>query len=300
MTWHEALKEYQLYLQIERGIATSTLIAYRRDLERYASHMETVAEKTGPDTITQDDLLDFLRFLAEECFLGNRSLARNISAIRSFHSFLLADEFLVHDPSELLELPSFAQKLPTVLSIEEIERMFEAIDMDHPQGIRNRTILEVLYAAGLRVSELVNLTLSRLHLNEGFVQILGKGRKERLVPIGQPAVAAIQHYLKEIRIDQPVMMGNEDFLFLNRRGKGLTRVMVFHIVKALAAKAGITKKVSPHTFRHSFATHLIEGGADLRAVQDMLGHESITTTEIYLHMDREYLREVHALFHPRK
>lgn len=300
MTWHEALKEYQLYLQIERGIATSTLEAYLRDLERYASHMEAVMEKGGPETITRDDLLEFLQYLAEECFLGNRSLARNISAIRSFHSFLLADEFMEHDPSELLELPNFAKKLPTVLSVAEVESLIEAVDMDNPQGLRNRAMIEVLYAGGLRVSELINLALSRLYLEEGFVKILGKGRKERLVPIGQPATEAIRQYVREVRINQAVAAGNEDFLFLNRRGKGLSRVMVFHIVKALVQKADIQKKVSPHTFRHSFATHLIEGGADLRAVQDMLGHESITTTEIYLHMDREYLREVHALYHPRK
>ncbi|MCB0845954.1 MAG: site-specific tyrosine recombinase XerD [Bacteroidetes bacterium] len=300
MIWSEAIKEYHLYLTIERGIASNSLEAYMRDLDRYQFFAEKILETTSPGEITLDDLRAFLNYLVEECFLSERSLARNISTIRSFHGFLLTDELVENDPSQLLELPRFGQKLPVVLSLPELEAIFQAVDMEKKSGLRDRALLEILYSSGLRVSELVNLELSRVYFDEEFLKIRGKGSKERLVPIGKPALEFLKQYIAEIRSHQQIKKGSDDIVFLNRAGSKLSRVSVFKIVKEAAFNAGINKNISPHTFRHSFATHLIEGGADLRAVQEMLGHESITTTEIYLHVDREYLREVHALYHPRK
>jgi integrase/recombinase XerD len=300
MTWDQALEEYQLYLTLERSIAENSRVAYIHDIRRYGLYASAIMEVQDPGLMTLDGLREFLTFLVQDCLLGERSLARNISTLRSFHGFLLADGWLTHDPSEKLELPRFGRKLPVVLSVEEIEAMFAAIDPETPQGIRTRALLEVLYSSGLRVSELTSLELSRIYPEEGFVKIFGKGSKERLVPIGEPALVHLRHYLTEVRSHLPIKRGHEDFAFLNQQGRRLSRISVFTAVKDLAALAGLNKNVSPHTFRHSFATHLIEGGADLRAVQEMLGHESITTTEIYLHMDREYLREIHAEFHPRK
>jgi integrase/recombinase XerD len=300
MLWPDAIKEYHLYLTIERGIAPNSQEAYMRDLERYQFFAERILEIDSPGKITLDDLRAFLNYLVQECFLSERSVARNISTIRSFHGFLLADEFVEKDPSQLLELPRFGQKLPVVLSLPELEAMFQSVDLSKKSGLRDRALLEVLYSSGLRVSELVGLELSRVYFEDEFLKIRGKGRKERLVPIGKPALDLLKKYLEEVRSHQKIKKGSEDAVFLNRNGGKLSRISVFNIVKEAAFHAKITKNVSPHTFRHSFATHLIEGGADLRAVQEMLGHESITTTEIYLHVDREYLREVHALFHPRK
>ena len=300
LNWSEAIKEYHLYLTIERGIASNSLEAYMRDLDRYQFFAEKILETTSPGEITLDDLRAFLNYLVEECFLSERSLARNISTIRSFHGFLLTDELVENDPSQLLELPRFGQKLPVVLSLPELEAIFQAVDMNKKSGLRDRALLEILYSSGLRVSELVNLELSRVYFDEEFLKIRGKGSKERLVPIGKPALEFLKQYIAEIRSHQQIKKGSDDIVFLNRAGSKLSRVSVFKIVKEAAFNAGINKNISPHTFRHSFATHLIEGGADLRAVQEMLGHESITTTEIYLHVDREYLREVHALYHPRK
>ena len=300
MTWEKALKEYQLYLTIERGVAENSRQAYMRDLDRYHFFAEKILESESPSTVTLDDLKDFLVYLKEECFLSERSMARNISSIRSFHGFLFMEEWVEDDPSELLELPRFGRKFPTVLSVPEIESMLSVIDTSKPKGIRNKAMVELLYSSGLRVSELIHLEKSRIHFDDGFLKILGKGSKERLVPVGRPALDLVQRYIDEVRNKQQIQEGHSDFVFLNRNGKRISRIMVFNIVKELALAAGLEKNISPHTFRHSFATHLIEGGADLRAVQEMLGHESITTTEIYLHMDREYLREVHALFHPRK
>ena len=231
--------------------------------------------------------------------MNERSLARNISSIRSFHRFIVEEDYSETDPSELLDAPKLRRKLPSVLTLPEIDSIFSCIDMSKDLGIRNRAMLELLYSSGLRVSELVNLELPRLHPEEGFLQVIGKGSKERLVPLGSSALKFVEMYLDHVRNKITPVKGSEDFVFLNRRGKGLTRNMIFIIIKDLVRQAGIDKKVSPHTFRHSFATHLIEGGADLRAVQEMLGHESITTTEIYLHLDREYLKEVHRTFHPR-
>ncbi len=299
MNWEEAIREYQLYLRIERGMSDNTLSAYLRDLLRYRTYTEEILQIAVPSQLKLEDIRKFILFLAEDCFLGERSLARNISVLRSFHSFLLADGISAHDPSEQLHLPRFHQYLPTVLSFPEVEAIFSTFDLKTPHGLRNRAMLEVLYSSGLRVSELVQLDISRVFKEEGFIRILGKGKKERLVPIGSPALILIDQYLTEVRLKQLPKAGHEDVLFLSRRGKQLSRVLVFQVIKEACLKAGIKKNISPHTFRHTFATHLLEGGADLTSVQDMLGHESITTTEIYLHMDREYLREIHAMYHPR-
>jgi integrase/recombinase XerD len=300
VSWAESLKEYEIFLGIEKGLSKSSQEAYLRDLFRYRFYMEEVVELGSPTKVELEHLREFLVYLIQDCFLGERSLARNISSIRSFHGFLLTDEYSDKDPSALLDLPRLGQKLPVVLHVEEVEAILDAIDLTHPQGLRNRAILEMLYSCGLRVSELTSLQLSKIYPEEGFIQVIGKGNKERLIPLGEHALDWILRYIREKRNDQPIQAGHEDLLFLNRRGKGLSRVMIFKLVKDAAKLAGINKNVSPHTFRHSFATHLIEGGADLRAIQEMLGHESITTTEIYLHLDREYLREVFQLYHPRK
>lgn len=299
MDWDKAIEEYHLYLTLERSIAENSRIAYLHDIQRYQVYAEAIMDISTPGEMTLDGMREFLTFLVQDCLLGERSLARNISTLRSFHGFLLSDGWTDQDPSEKLELPRFGRKLPVVLSVPELDALFAAIDPDTAQGIRNRAMLEILYSSGLRVSELTGLELSRIYADEGFLKIMGKGSKERLVPIGEPALIHLRRYLIEVRNDLPIKRGHEDFVFLNRRGKRLSRVSVFTAVKDLAALSGLHKNISPHTFRHSFATHLIEGGADLRAVQEMLGHESITTTEIYLHMDKEYLREVHAEFHPR-
>lgn len=300
MRWQDAIWEYELYLKIERGIAANSREAYLRDIQRYRIFSEEMLERSGPDQMSLEDLRAFLRFLVEDCYLSERSLARNISALRSFHGFLLSDGKLVEDPSEMLEMPKFGRKLPTVLSVPEVEAMLATFNTEKPKGLRDRCMLEVLYGSGLRVSELVNLEIAQIYFEEGFLRIFGKGRKERLVPAGEPALAFLKSYLQEYRLELHPPPGHEPFVFLNRQAKKISRISAFNMVKQAALEAGIQKNVSPHTLRHSFATHLIEGGADLRAVQEMLGHESITTTEIYLHLDREYLREVHALYHPRK
>ncbi|MEL7532271.1 MAG: site-specific tyrosine recombinase XerD [Bacteroidota bacterium] len=300
LKWQTAIKEYERFLSVERGMTSNTREAYLRDIQRLALYSEELVGMGSPLKLELDHLREFLVWLVEDCLLGERSLARNISSLRSFFGFLIIDEYSEKDPAALLESPRFGQKLPTVLSVPEVEAILEANDTSTPLGLRNRAMMELLYASGLRVSELTNLELSRVFFEEGFLRILGKGRKERLVPTGQPAIDWMKLYLREVRLVQNIQAGYDDIVFLNRRGKGLSRVMVFNIVKDLCKKAGIKKKVSPHTFRHSFATHLLEGGADLRAVQEMLGHESITTTELYLHLDREYLREVFTLHHPRK
>jgi len=300
MTWKDAIREYELHLKVERGVAENSRKAYLTDIYRYRIWAEEQEGIELPGKITLDKLREFLKYLIEKIELSERSLARNISAIRSFHGYLFVDSWLDHDPSELLELPKFGRKMPTVLSVPEIEALLGSINLDKKNGIRNRAMLEILYGSGLRVSELIGLQMSRVFFKEGFLQIIGKGNKERLVPIGGPALSSLRNYLQEVR--QQLLKGKEDegYVFLNKSGKQISRIMVFNIVKEAGLAAGVNKNISPHTFRHSFATHLVEGGADLRAVQEMLGHESITTTEIYLHMDRQYLREVHVLYHPRK
>jgi integrase/recombinase XerD len=300
VNWRPVLKEYKHYLRVERGLSPHTLSAYLHDLKRYAAVMEERFGLKGPKVVEAGHLTAFVQYLVEEIFLNERSLARNLAALRGFHSFLFQEDYAASNPTELFETPRFAQKLPIFLEINEVDEIFKAIDPNTELGQRNRAMLEMLYASGLRVSELVNLELSQVYFDQGFLRVFGKGSKERLVPMGSSARTHTQLYVDHVRSQVlKIKRGDEDIVFLNRRGGRLTRNMVFLIVKELTEAAGITKNVSPHTFRHSFATHLIEGGADLRAVQEMLGHESITTTEIYLHLDRDYLSEVHRTFHPR-
>ncbi|MEM6802484.1 MAG: site-specific tyrosine recombinase XerD [Bacteroidota bacterium] len=300
MTWKDAIREYELHLKVERGVAENSRKAYLNDIYRYRIWAEEMEGISSPKEIELETLREFLSYLLEKVELSERSLARNISAIRSFHGYLFMDSWMENDPSELLELPRFGRKMPTVLSVPEIEAILGSINMEKKNGIRNRAMLEVLYGAGLRVSELIGLQMSRVFFQDGFIQIIGKGSKERLVPLGGPAWTSLTRYVKEARDLLKKENGQDSYVFLNKSGNPISRIMVFKIVKEAALAAGINKNISPHTFRHSFATHLVEGGADLRAVQEMLGHESITTTEIYLHMDREYLREVHTMYHPRK
>lgn len=300
ITWERALMEYEQYLSLERGIADNSREAYGRDLARYRIYAEEYLGLASPVEIMPDDLHDFLLFLTDQCYLGPRSLARNISSLRSFHGFLYLDEQAESDPSSLLEVPRFGRKLPDVLSVPEIEMMLKSFEVTISHELRNRAMLEVMYSSGLRVSELISLERSAVYEEDGFLRIVGKGNKERLVPIGQPAIDWIKKYESEVRIHQKIHPAHQSFIFLSKLGKQLSRIMLFKIVKEACIKAGLRKSISPHTFRHSFATHMLEGGADLRAVQEMLGHASITTTEVYLHLDRQYLREVHALYHPRK
>ncbi len=300
MKWKSSIREYKHWLKVERGLSGNTFTSYIHDLERYQWFMEEVLQIDNPLKVETGHIREFIQFLVTDAFLNENSLTRNISSLRSFHRFLLQEDYCEKDPTELLDTPKLVRKLPVYLTVPEIDALFEAIDLSTPHGTRNRAMLELLYSSGLRVSELINLELSMLYMDEGFVRVFGKGSKERLVPLGDSAKKHILYYLEYRHgLVQKVQKGEEDVLFLNRRGKRLTRVYVFMLIKDLVKAAGIQKTVSPHTFRHSFATHLLEGGADLRAVQEMLGHASITTTEIYLHLDREYLREVHQTFHPR-
>lgn len=283
---------------MERSHSKHTLEAYMRDIGRFVQYVEL--EKPGllPLAVVRKDVEDFLYWL-HHLGLETSSQARMVSGLRAFYKYLLVEDLLESDPIELLESPQHHRKIPHVLTYQEIQAMLETIDLSLPQGVRNRAMLETLYACGLRVSELTDLRLTNLFLEERFIKVIGKNNKERLVPIGDTAVKYIEMYIEHIRAGQAVKKGHENFLFLNRNGAQLTRVMVFLVVKEVAAAANIAKEVSPHTFRHSFATHLVEGGADLKAVQDMLGHESITTTEIYTHLDTEYLKETIYLYHPR-
>ena len=296
MDWNSALNGFRGWLRLERGLSANTLDGYLRDLEKLRAFGE--AQGTGPLAITRPDLEAYLT-QAGELGLGARSQARWLSAVRAFYRYLLLEDLLPEDPSDLIDGPRLPRKLPDTLSAEEVRAILEAVDLSTPEGARNRAILEVLYGCGLRVSELTELRLSACFLDVGFLRIIGKGDKERLVPIGGAAVKHLRHYIDHVRVHVPIASGEDDLAFLNRRGRRLSRVMVFKIVKAAAERAGVRKAISPHTFRHSFATHLVEGGADLRAVQDMLGHASITTTEIYTHLDRGYLRDTMAQYHPR-
>lgn len=298
MTWPAALNNFRTYLLLERSLSANTLEAYIGDVQKFVRYLEIEKMERLPLQVRQGDLERFIHWI-NHLGLESSSQARLISSLRAFYKFLLVEDLLDDDPTELLEGPRLRRKIPEVLSVYEIRQMLEAIDLSEPQGLRNRAILETLYACGLRVSELVNLRLTNLFLAAGFIKVLGKNNKERLVPIGSDAVKYLEQYLEHIRATQEIKHGHENYVFLNRRGAHITRVMVFYIIKELAQKAGIRKTISPHTFRHSFATHLVEGGADLKAVQDMLGHESITTTEIYTHLDTEYLKETIYTFHPR-
>jgi integrase/recombinase XerD len=295
--WAPQIKSYKAYLQLEKSLSDNSVEAYLRDVEKLTQFLLQSGNKKSPADITLKDLQHFLRWIGE-LGMTPTSQARIISGIRSFYKFCAIENLVQKDPTALLEAPRLKRALPDVLSLEEIESVIASIDLSKPEGGRNKAILETMYSCGLRVSEVVNLKISHYYPDVGFIRVIGKGDKERLVPIGESAIKYIRIYQKDIRVHVAVQKGNEDILFLNRRGTKLTRVMIFMIIKELAAKAGIRKNISPHTFRHSFATHLVEGGADLRAVQEMLGHESITTTEIYTHLDREYLRDTLQRFHP--
>jgi integrase/recombinase XerD len=298
LDWHSAIKGFQAYLKLERSLSENSIEAYSRDIEKLFQFSDSQTDKLYPETITLGNLREFIGWINELGMVPS-SQARILSGIKAFYKYLLMEDQIKSDPSELLESPKIQRKLPDTLSINDIDKLIGAIDLSKPEGARNRAILEVLYGCGLRVSELTELKLSNLYLDIEFIKVVGKGSKERLVPIGGPAVKALKIWMDNIRVHVPVKKGEEDLVFLNRRGSRLSRVYIFMIIKDLAALTGINKTISPHTFRHSFATHLVEGGADLRAVQEMLGHESITTTEIYTHLDREYLKGTIIQYHPR-
>lgn len=295
--WEAYKKGFKAYLQLERSLSDNSVEAYLRDIDKLTQYLQEASAFKAPADIDIKNLQQFIKWIAE-LGMTPTSQARIISGIKSFYKYCLLEHISTTDPTTLLEAPKLKRALPDTLSFEEIESIIEQIDLSKPEGGRNKAILETMYSCGLRVSEVVNLKLSQLYLDVGFIRVLGKGDKERLVPIGSSAVKYITIYKTEIRKHQSPTPGNEDIVFLNNRGSRLSRVMIFLIIKDLVNKAGIKKTVSPHTFRHSFATHLVEGGADLRAVQEMLGHESITTTEIYTHLDREFLRKTLENFHP--
>ncbi|MEO8822612.1 MAG: site-specific tyrosine recombinase XerD [Ginsengibacter sp.] len=295
--WEPYKKGFKAYLQLEKSLSENSVDAYIHDIEKFTQFLSISQSEKAPKEIELPDLDHFLKWI-NELGMTPASQARIISGLRSFYKYCLQEQISSTNPTELLEAPKLGKHLPDTLSYYEIEKIISSLDLSTPEGMRNKAIIETLYSCGLRVSELVNLKLSCLYFDVGYVRITGKGDKERLVPIGSSAVKFITIYLENIRVHLDVITGNEDVVFLNRRGKKLSRVMIFMIIKEAAKKAGIKKKISPHTFRHSFATHLVEGGADLRAVQEMLGHESITTTEIYTHLDREYLRDTLQQFHP--
>lgn len=296
MDWRSAIKGFQTYLKLEKGLSENSIEAYSRDIDKLQQFADGVNLK--PENVSLSDLRQFINW-ANELGMLPSSQARVLSGIKSFFKYLLIEDLIKNDPAELLESPKKQRKLPDTLSYDEINRLISVIDLSKPEGVRNKAILEVLYSCGLRVSELTELKLSNLYLEIEFIKVLGKGSKERLVPIGSEAIKALKIWTDQVRVHIPIKKGEEDIVFLNRRGSRLTRVYVFMMIKQLAELAGIKKSISPHTLRHSFATHLVEGGADLRAVQEMLGHESITTTEIYTHLDREYLKEVITSYHPR-
>ncbi|WP_425390662.1 site-specific tyrosine recombinase XerD [Ekhidna sp.] len=296
--WSTYTKQFKSYLKLERSLAANSVDAYLADIAKLQQFFEIKEREVLPTKVVQQDLIDFLEFI-NELGMSAYTQARMVSGLKAFFRFLVYEEVITKDPSELIEAPKLGRKLPDTLDLPEIEELFSAIDMSTNEGQRNRAMLETLYSSGLRVSELINLKISNIHDDIGFLRIIGKGSKERLVPIGRSALKHIKIFRDEVRVHIDVKQGFEDHLFVTKRGKAISRVMVFMIIKDLAAKIGLKKNISPHTFRHSFATHLIEGGADLRAVQEMLGHESITTTEIYTHLDRDYLKQVITQFHPR-
>lgn len=298
MAWDIYVQEYENYLKLERSLSANSVEAYVHDVLKLSQFLEISNLELSPLQVTLTELQDFIEYV-NELGMTPHSQARIISGLKSFYKFLLYEGEMDTDPTVLLEAPKLGRKLPDTLNLQEIEQIFAAIDHSKPEGMRNRAMLETLYSSGLRVTELVELKTANIHFDVGFLRVIGKGSKERLVPIGKEALKYIRIYREEVRVHIDIARGHEGYLFLNRRGKMLSRQMVFMAIKDLVAKAGLNKTVSPHTFRHSFATHLIEGGADLRAVQEMLGHESITTTEIYTHLDRDYLKQVIQDFHPR-
>lgn len=294
--WERYIKQFAAYLKIERGLAENSIFAYQRDVDKLKAFAE--ANKKEPIELNLKDLNLFLGELYD-LGLSARSQARILSGVKQFFEFLVLEDILSESPAEMLEMPKIGRKLPEVLSVEEIDALMAAIDVSKKEGHRNRAILETLYSCGLRVSELVNLRYSDIYYDEGFIRVIGKGNKQRLVPVAPSVKREIEYYEDSMRKDLNIVKGSENIVFLNRRGAQLTREMIFTIIKKLAAEIGLKKNVSPHTFRHSFATHLLEGGANLRAIQEMLGHESITTTEIYTHLDQTFLRDAILQFHPR-
>lgn len=295
MSWTDIIRSFKNFLKLERGLAENSVESYLRDVEKLSSFVQN---GVSPRNISEEDLHRFLEFLTE-IGMSSTSQARILSGLKAFFEFLVLERIIETDPTYLLSSPKTVRKLPEVLHLEEIEAMMDQIDFSTAEGCRNKAIIEVMYSCGLRVSELIELKITQCYFDEGYIMVIGKGNKSRLVPIGKSAIKYTGLYMKEIRPSIDIKKGYEDYVFLNRRGAGLSRVMIFYIVKDLAEKAGIYKTISPHTLRHSFATHLVEGGADLRAVQEMLGHESIITTEIYTHLDRAYLQQTLQEFHPR-
>jgi integrase/recombinase XerD len=297
MHWEVYKKGFKAFLQLEKSLSAHSVEAYLRDIDKFAQYLFDEVGAIGPAEVTLKHLQSFIQTIGK-LEMAPSSQARIISGIKSFFKFCLLEQIISINPTTLLPTPKIQRKLPDVLSFEEIEQLISAIDLSKPEGGRNKAILEVMYSSGLRVTEAINLKISSLYLDVGFIRVIGKGDKERLVPIGSDAIKYIKLYKETIRVHQAPAKDCEDILFLNNRGKALSRVMIFYIIKDLIQKTGIQKTISPHSFRHSFATHLVEGGADLRAVQEMLGHESITTTEIYTHINREYLRDTLDRFHP--
>lgn len=297
ISWEISIERFVNFLRLERSLSSNSVSAYQNDIKKLREYLAAKKEALYPAQINFNHLKDFLHWI-NELGMSPTTQSRVISGIKAFFKYLLIENYIEKDPTELLESPKIGRRLPQILTLDEIDQLLGSIDLSQPEGQRNKAILETLYSCGLRVSELIYLRLSNLYFNKGFIRVIGKGNKERLIPISQKAIREINHYLKD-RQHLHIEDSFKDILFLNRRGKQLTRVMVFVIVKKLAEKAGINKNISPHTFRHSFASHLIEGGADLRAIQEMLGHESITTTETYTHLDRTYLRETIIEHHPR-
>lgn len=295
--WSSYKSGFKAYLQLEKSLSDHSVSAYLHDLEKLTQYLQTLPQPPGPGEVELKTLQGFVKWITD-LGMTARSQARIISGIKAFYKYCMLENLVTKDPSTLLEAPKLKRSLPDTLSFEEIEKIIAAIDLSKPGGTRNKAMLEILYSCGLRVSEVVNLRISQLYFDVGFIRVTGKGDKERLVPVGKTAAKYVNIYLKEVRAKQPVKPGHEDIVFLNKNGTGLSRVMVFYIIREAAAEAGIKKTISPHTFRHSFATHLVENGADLRAVQEMLGHESITTTEIYTHVDRSFLRKTLEQFHP--
>lgn len=298
MNWDTLIRQFANYLRLERSLSENSIQAYVRDVAKLKQFVDISNLDVSPQKVTTVIIQDYLKYLGM-LEMSAYSQSRMLSGIKSFYAFLEYEEIITENPVALIDSPKLGRKLPDVLNIFEIEKILDAIDMSTPEGSRNRAMLEMLYSSGLRVSELINLKMNQVYFDIGFLRVFGKGNKERLVPIGKSAIKYLKIYLEEIRCHMRISPGFENYVFLNRRGKGLSRVMIFTIIKDLVTIAGIKKKVSPHTFRHSFATHLVEGGADLRAVQEMLGHESITTTEIYTHLDREYLKQIIEEYHPR-
>ncbi len=298
MVWESEIDEFKGYLKIEKGLSDNSIHAYITDLNKLVQFLNESNYSVQPEEVSLDHLKEMMEWVAGKG-ISPRTQARIISGVKSFYKYLLIEEKIEKDPTALLESPKIGRKLPEILSVEEIDSIINSVDTKKPEGQRNKAILETLYSCGLRVSELIDLKISNLFFESGFIKVEGKGNKERLVPISTKAIKEINLYLSEYRRILNIHQDSEDILFLNRRGKRLSRVMIFTIIKNLVSKLGITKNVSPHTFRHSFATHLIDGGANLRAVQEMLGHESIITTEIYTHLDKEYLKNTMVQFHPR-